>query len=217
MQVHYCQGDLVTTRRDVRFDLIRAAERLFARHGVDAVSLRRITVEAGATNASAIQYHFGGRRGLLRAIHEVHDPAVERSRHRLLDAWEDGDERDLRTLAAAYVRPLADRLYAEGGDGYLQLCADEVNRPDLIYDPSRDDPADSTTRWRLLVAPLLDPDAVRLHRRFVAIQFTMTDLARRARNRPEGDHSRYISQLVDLVAAILEAPLSPETRRLTGS
>src|SRR5699024_572577 len=202
---------------DVRADLIGAAELLFAQRGVETVSLREITVMAAATNASAIQYHFGGRSGLLRAIHAKHDPAVERSRHRLLDHCERDGAKDLRMLAAAFVRPLADRLYAKGGHGYLQLMADEVNRPNMTYDPSREDPAESTTRWRYLVEPLLDPEAVRLHRRFVTIQFTLTDLARRARNRPEGDHSRYISHLVDLVTAILDAPLSPETRRLTGS
>lgn len=217
MQVHCCQPVSVATRKDVRSDLVRAAEQLFAERGLDAVSLREITVKAGATNASAIQYHFGGRSGLLRAIHAKHDPAVETSRHHLLDEWEKDGSRQLRTLAAAYVRPLADRLYAEGGDGYLQLRADEVNRPNMVYDPSQEDPSDSTTRWRHLVGPLLDPEAVRLHRRFVAIQFTLTDLARRGRNRPDSDHSRYISQLVDLVTAILDAPLSRETRRLTGS
>ena len=47
------------------------------------------------------------------------------------------------------------------------------------------------------------------------MQFALTDLARRARNRPDGDNARYTSHLVDLVTAILAAPLSDETRRLT--
>lgn len=200
----------------MRGDLLRAAETLFARHGVDAVSLREITAAAGATNASAVQYHFGGRSGLLRALHAKHDPAVEQRRHDLLDRWEEAGDRDLRSIAAAYVRPLAERLDAPGGHGYLQLLADEVNRPDMVYDPANDDPSKSTTRWRYLIAPLLDPEAVRLHRRFVAMQFTLTDLARRVRNRPEGDHARYTSHLIDLVTAVLAAPLSSETRRLTG-
>ena len=43
----------MTPRSTVREDLLAAAERLFAASGLDGVSLREITAEAGATNASA--------------------------------------------------------------------------------------------------------------------------------------------------------------------
>ena len=52
--------------------LLNAAEELFAIHGIDAVSNRRIVDHAGAANHSAISYHFGGRDGLLRAMVERH-------------------------------------------------------------------------------------------------------------------------------------------------
>lgn len=216
-------------RGDVRNDLVAAAERLFADRGLDSVSLREVVAEAGATNASAIQYHFGGRSGLLRAVLDKHGPAVEARRHALLDAYESRGVDDLRELAAAFVRPLAAELDdPDGGPGYLQLLADLMNRPNPSFrtkvgsaaEPRPEgagDGVDSTTRWRTLVAPLLDPEAVRLHRRFVAMQFALTDLARRARNRPDGPTARYTSHLVDLVAAILAAPLSAETRRLTNT
>lgn len=207
------------SRPDVRSDLISAAEALIAQRGVDSVSLREITATAGALNASAVQYHFGGRGGLLRAVLAKHDEGIERARHGLLDAYVASDRDDLRELAGAYVRPLAAKLDdADGGHGYLQLLADLWNRPQPFADRAEleraeADVANSTTRWRSLVAPLLDPEAVRLHRRFVAMQFTVTDLARRARNRPDGSSERYTSHLIDLVAAILAAPLSEETRR----
>ena len=47
--------------------LLDAAETLFARHGVDATSLRRITGEAGA-NLASVNYHFGSKEGLVRAV-----------------------------------------------------------------------------------------------------------------------------------------------------
>lgn len=203
-------------RGDVRFDLLRAAEELFAVRAIESVSLREITAAARATNASAVQYHFGGRSGLLRAIRQRHDPSVEAARHRLLDRFEQAESGELRMLAAAFVEPLAAQLGAEGGPGYLQLLAHDTNRPDFRYDPAAAGADDSTERWRGLVEPLLDPRAVRLHRRFVAMQFTVTDLARRARNRPDRDQSRYTSHLTDLVTALLAAPLSDETLRLTG-
>lgn len=48
--------------------LLNAAEELFARHGIDAVSNRKITEHAGTANLSAIKYHFGAKDDLLRAM-----------------------------------------------------------------------------------------------------------------------------------------------------
>lgn len=195
--------------------LVAAAEQLFAGRGVDAVSLREINAAASVGNASAIQYHFGGRSGLVRAVIAKHHPAVEARRHALLDAYEADGREDLRTLAAALVRPLAAELDdADGGAGYLQLLADLANRPTPVIDPAGlEDPSDSTYRWRALVEPLLTPEAVRHHRRFVAIRFTLTELARRARDRKRREHKHFVSDLIDLVTALLAAPISEETAR----
>ena len=60
-----------------REKLIRAAEYLFARHGFD-VPIRDIQDRAGQRNATALQYHFGGKRELVWAIIERHTlPADE--------------------------------------------------------------------------------------------------------------------------------------------
>lgn len=195
--------------------LIRAAERLFAERGSDQVSLREVTTEAGATNASAVQYHFGGRRGLIRAVLAKHDIDVERRRHELLDAYEAGDRTDIRVLAHALVQPLADELgNDDGGLGYLQLLSDLFNRPDPPYEPGAvEDPSYSVNRWRALVVPLLTPEAIRLHRRFDALRFTVSELARRGRTGRK-DHRLFTSQLVDLVTGLLLTPVSDETRRL---
>jgi len=195
--------------------LIGAAERLFADRGSDQVSLREITSAAGATNASAVQYHFGGRRGLIRAVLAKHDAEVERRRHALLDDYEAAGVQDIRALAHALVQPLAAELGNEdGGHGYLQLLSDLWNRPDPPYDPSTlDDPTFSVHRWRVLVMPLLTPEAIRLHRRFDALRFTVSELARRGRTGRK-DHRLFTSQLTDLVTGLLLAPVSEQTRRL---
>jgi AcrR family transcriptional regulator len=200
---------------EVPVALIRAAERLFAERGSDAVSLREINATAGATNASAIQYHFGDRRGLIKAVLAKHDVEVDRRRHALLDFYEAQAEADVRALAAALVRPLAAELdNDDGGAGYLQLVADLYNRPNPTFDPAAvDDPTNSFQRWRALVMPLLTPEAVRLHRRFDALRFTVSELARRARAGRK-DHRLFTSQLTDLVVALMTAPVSEETKRL---
>jgi AcrR family transcriptional regulator len=198
----------------VRTALIDAAERLFAERGSDGVSLRDITSAAGATNASAVQYHFGDRRGLVRAVLAKHEVEVDRRRHELLDAYEAQGEADVRQLAAALVEPLAAELATPGGPGYLQLVADLYNRPNPTFEPNAPtNGASSIDRWRALVEPLLTPQAVRLHRRFDAMRFTVSELARRARTGRK-DHRLFTSQLTDLVTALLSAPVSDVTSRL---
>src|SRR5689334_9102871 len=104
MQVHGRQSD------DTRERLIDAAESLFAEHGVGGVSLREINRAAGAKNAVAVQYHFGDRDGIVRAINAKHFPGVDARRHAMLDEYEAQGHDDIRALAAAWVRPLASKL-----------------------------------------------------------------------------------------------------------
>jgi AcrR family transcriptional regulator len=208
--MHMHDGATTTDR------LISAAEELFARQGIEGVSLREINRAAGAKNASALQYHFRDRDGLLRALMAKHRRDVEARRHAMLDAYEAEGRDDLRSLAGALVRPMAAKLAdPAGGPEYLQILADLMNRPRAVIDPAAtDDPSSSIYRWRHLVGALLDEDVTRLHRRFVSIRFAALELARRARSGPHTDDRLFVSDLVDLVTGVLAAPLSDETRRL---
>lgn len=63
-------ADATTTPADpqaTRTRLIEEAMKLMAREGMNAVSLRRIVIAAGAQNPSALHYHFGGRDELIEA------------------------------------------------------------------------------------------------------------------------------------------------------
>jgi AcrR family transcriptional regulator len=198
--------------------LISAAEQLFALHGIEGISLREINRAAGARNGSALQYHFRDRNGLLKAVMAKHHRDVEARRHAMLDAYEADGRDDVRALAGALVRPLAAKLADEdGGVEYLQILADLINRPRPVINPADlDDPTSSIFRWRTLVGRLLEDDATRLHRRFVAIRFAAVELGRRARSAPHSDDRLFTSHLVDLVAGVLTTPLSDETRRLAA-
>jgi AcrR family transcriptional regulator len=83
--------------------LLLAAERLFAEHGIAGVSLRQISNEAGSSNNSAIQYHFGSKEDLLRAIfnYRLGDLTQRRA---LLRARANPD--DLRAQVEAHILPL---------------------------------------------------------------------------------------------------------------
>lgn len=203
--------------------LISAAETLFAERGIEGVSLREINAAAGQKNSTALQYHFRNRFGLLVAVLAKHHVDVEARRNELLDLYEerravDGVD-DLRALAEALVRPSATKLAdPDGGRPYLRIHSQVINRPDWPWDASRNqptDPNDSIVRWRQLVGPLLPDVAVRrLHHRFTAMRVSATELARRAASAPRRDDQLFTSHLVDLVTALLAAPVSPQTAQL---
>ena len=204
---------------DTRARLIAAAEELFAANGVEAVSLREIVRASGARNTAALQYHFGDRAGLLRAVLEKHHLDVDTRRQAMLDAYEAEGVDDPWSLSRALVQPLAAQLAdPDGGCAYLQILAELMNRPRPVLDPAGlEDSADSMFRWRQLAAPLISEEALRLHRRFVVLRFAVVELARRADGAPHTDDRLFTSHLVDLVAALLTAPASPQTLRLAAA
>jgi AcrR family transcriptional regulator len=66
----------VPVKSDTKRKLLVTAIKLFANHGIEAVSLRQINEKAGARNASAINYYFGNKRGVLEAVLDFHHQVV---------------------------------------------------------------------------------------------------------------------------------------------
>ena len=202
---------------ETRAQLIRAGERLFAERGIYAVSLREINRDADQRNSTALQYHFEDRQGLILAILRKHEAGVDEKRNELLDEIERTGQMDLPVFSNALVIPAAEKLSdREGGRAYLRIAAELVNS----YRP-RVDPIEtistsvSLNRWRTMVEPSLSPLAVDpLHRRFTAIRIMLVELARRAESPHRKDDRLFTSHLIDLVTAILGAPISDQTSAL---
>ena len=181
------------------------------------MSLREINRAAGQRNASALQYHFGDRNGLVRAIIEKHRADTDPRRHALLDQYEATGVIDLPALASALVLPLAAKLAdPDGGRAYLQINCDVFTRPTLLVElvPQKD-PKSSIRRWHELLDPLVGDEERRvLHSRFATIRFAFVELARRAVAPPRRDDRLFTSQLIDLVTALLATQPSAATMRL---
>jgi AcrR family transcriptional regulator len=111
--------------------LIQTAERLFAVHGVDAVSLNRIRLEAGEKNGSAINYHFGSKEALIRAIFESRMAAINQERLARLTAVDRSDRyAAVRGVVEALVLPLAARLDGSpDGCHYVRFVAQVYGDP----------------------------------------------------------------------------------------
>ncbi|GAA4673678.1 TetR/AcrR family transcriptional regulator [Gordonia humi] len=91
-----------------RETLLDAAEELFAEHGIDAVSNRRITEHAGTANHSAIKYHFGGRDEMIQALLARGREQITARREQILG--ELPDQPSLHDLVGAGVRPWIEYL-----------------------------------------------------------------------------------------------------------
>jgi AcrR family transcriptional regulator len=203
-----------------REQIIRTAEELFATRGIEGVSLREINRVAGQRNASALQYHFHDRNGLVQAVIAKHRADTEPRRHALLDQYEAAGADDLHALAAALVLPLSAKLAdPDGGRAYLQVNADVYTRAGSIVElVPRKEPNSSIRRWHQLADPALPvEEKTVLHSRFPAIRFAFVELARRAAAPPRRDDRLFTSHLVDLVTAVLASRPSSQTVRLLES
>lgn len=196
--------------------LISAAEELFAARGIEGVSLREITRVAGQRNNSALQYHFGDRAGLLRAVVDKHRSDTEPSRHALLDEYEADGSADLHLLSVALVEPLVAKLAdPDGGRAYLQINAEVFTRPTGAVElmPGKGQHS-SIRRWHDLANDALPEEEGILHFRFPALRFAFVELGRRAAEPPRRDDRLFSSYLVDLVASLLATRPSPATATL---
>ncbi|MBD7993959.1 TetR/AcrR family transcriptional regulator [Arthrobacter sp. Sa2CUA1] len=88
--------------------LLDAAEELFARHGIDAVSNRRIAEHAGTANHSAVAYHFGGRDELVRTLITRHAEDTNRRRAALAAGLD--DDAALPDVLACLILPWVEHL-----------------------------------------------------------------------------------------------------------
>jgi len=117
--------------------ILDAAERLFARDGIEATSLRAITAEAGV-NLAAVNYHFQSKDALVIAVIERRVGPLNERRLALLDACEreagegplplekvlDAFVRPVVEIFAGHARdfaPLMGRLYTEPSESVEKI------------------------------------------------------------------------------------------------
>jgi AcrR family transcriptional regulator len=99
------RGDLT------RQAILETAERLFAERGIAAVPLRDVGLAAGQKNNVAVQYHFGDRETLIRAIISYRAATSEAIRSEVLaDLLAQGQAPQVRDLVRAFILSLAKHL-----------------------------------------------------------------------------------------------------------
>jgi AcrR family transcriptional regulator len=205
------------TRPSTPEHLVVTAERLIAEEGPDAVSLRRIATAAGLRNPASVQYHFGTREALLRAVVELRVPPINEHRLRLLDGLDaSGRPNDVHGLVDAMVRPLAEldpasryveflnRVGASEAFATAYLASGRLGRSMRRIDE----------RLEVVLGDL--PPAVRAHRIQLASTSMVSAIAahRSGRGRrPRLDDEAFCADLVVALVGLLTAPAANQRSR----
>jgi AcrR family transcriptional regulator len=207
-----------------RDHLLDTAERLFAERGIAGVSLREVRIASGARNTAAIQFHFGDREGLYRALMERHMPRIARIQQQLFDdALEHSGPEDARALVEVLVRPTNDYLQRGPSErAWIQIMGSMASLPDLHLKQMAAAAPDAGVRagallYRLLVREF--PETVARERLIVLAQTSVHLTADHARLLEEPITSRqhlstdaFVVNLVDMLAVAIFAPATAVER-----
>jgi len=110
------------TKKESLDRLLDTAERLLADHGMDGVSLRQIGAAAGGSNNSVVQYHFGSKAGLIRAVIARRIASFEARREALLAEVKDqAGAGEISSLLKVLLLPLAETEDAYGRHAYARF------------------------------------------------------------------------------------------------
>ena len=104
---------------DTQDRLLDAAEKLFSENTVARTSLRAVTAEAGA-NLAAVNYHFGSKDGLVRAVFARRLGPLNEARIDLLRKArevEGGAAPSVEAVVRAFLEPVLDMLHGPNPDG----------------------------------------------------------------------------------------------------
>lgn len=196
-------------------------------HGIDQVSLNEISRTSDHHNRSAVQYHFGSRDALVRALFARTNVPIDAERSALLDHLEaTNGPLSAREAIQVIVGPLARRLHTAEGRRFLRLGGQLLNHPNYNAD-ARDALQLNTSimRCAAYIRPILAhlPPAIAIERASQMTGFTVRSLADEARlldtanpPRPVLTPDAFVANLVDVLLGMLGAPasgrsLTPET------
>jgi len=199
--------------------ILLAAERMIADHGVDGVSMRQIATAIGSGNNSVVLYHFGSKEKLVEAIFEHRLPRLRERRAELIAERAPSDLRgwlECQIVAVLEQSDLADSNYLSfvasisqhGGAAFKHL-------PKRFAAGQRE----YEEHVRSCLADLHEP--LRTHRFAQFMEVTVHTAANRerarARRRAVLPLALEVTNLVDCMVGFLAAPVSPASEAALAS
>lgn len=105
-----------------REKLILAAEKLFGEAGIDAVALRTVSEAAGQRNNTSVQYHFGDKLDLVKAIFEYRERQLQPVRALMLEqVRRENRLGDVKSLLRIIFEPAFELYMQEGNINHLRF------------------------------------------------------------------------------------------------
>lgn len=191
--------------------LFQAGLRRFAADGWRTARIRDIVGDADQGNDSAVNYHFGGRGGLLEDILRRGVLRMEDERRADLRRWSPSPP-DLGEIVRAVVSPLADLLDDDEGRCTLRVIAQVGAFAEVGETVSTGPVADTALQIQLqiLVSAVTARSGEEWARHRVRQMIVMltAELAARACDPPDSGpvHEAYVADLVDWLAIGLARP-----------
>jgi AcrR family transcriptional regulator len=198
--------------------ILVTAERLFAEHGVEAVSNRQVSEAAGQSNNFAVGYHFGTKDDLVVAIVRRHSEPIERRRTGMLA--EITGSPDLRDWMSCLVWPITEHLALLGSPTwYARFIAQVTTHPAyrelVINEAISSRSIQQTIEGTFRLVPRL-PEVVRQDRTYMSRLMLVHMCAERERALHAGTappRSTWESTAAGLVDALVGLWLAPVTAR----
>jgi AcrR family transcriptional regulator len=197
--------------------ILAAAERLYAEHGMFAVSNRQVSEAAGQGNNAAVGYHFGTKADLVRAIEQKHRGPIEQLREQMVA--ELGRSAEMRDWVGCLVRPLTEHLAALGSPTWYARFAAQAMTDPAYYNAVVRDALSSPSLVQVIdginhCLPNL-PSDVRYERNIMArnlLIHTCADLERSlaaGASMPRPSWRAAATGLIDAIVGLWLAPVTP--------
>lgn len=109
---------------DTKSQIKAAAQMLFARHGVEGVTVQQIVAAAGQRNNAALHYHFGSKEELIRQL--IVDGATvldERRQGMLRDMDARGGPSNIREVLLILIMPVIELADDARWRGYIRFTS----------------------------------------------------------------------------------------------
>lgn len=101
-----------------------AAQTLFGRHGIEAVTVQQIVEAAGQRNNASLHYHFGSKDELVRQLVVDGAQQLDSRRHEMLRSLEAaGGPRSVREVLEILVMPVVELGDHERWRGYIRFIS----------------------------------------------------------------------------------------------
>jgi len=119
---------------ETRNQIKAAAQMLFARHGIDAVTVQQIVDAAGQRNNAALHYHFGCKEDLIRQMVVDGATVLDKRRREMLDEIEArGGPQSIRQVMLVLIMPVIELGDDERWRGYIRFTSNlQASDPEAL-------------------------------------------------------------------------------------